>query len=58
MIYYCTFQIADFCIHAGFFLGMGSANEKGRYNVAAALIGWDHTWNDPCTQYSNLKVGM
>ena len=28
-------------------LGMGSANERRRYNVTSSLIGWAHTQNDP-----------
>ena len=31
-------------------LGMGSANERRRYNVTWSLIGWAHTQNDPCKQ--------
>ena len=29
-------------------VGMGSANERRRYNVALSLIGWAHTQNDSC----------
>ena len=28
---------------AGIILGMGSANERWRYNVTSSLIGWAHT---------------
>ena len=28
-------------------LGMGSANERRRYDVATSLIGWPHTKGDP-----------
>ena len=32
--------------YAGVILGMGSANERRRYNVTSSLIGWAHTQND------------
>ena len=30
----------------GIILGMGSANERRRYNVISSLIGWAYTQND------------
>ena len=30
----------------GIIVGMGSANERCRYNVTSSLIGWTHTQND------------
>ena len=36
------------CIYfPGIILGMGSANERQRYNVMASLIGYAHTQKDP-----------
>ena len=35
-------------IHLEIILGMGSANERHFYIVTLALIGSDHTQNDPC----------
>ena len=32
----------------GTILGMGSANERRRYNVTSSLIGWSQNKNDPC----------
>ena len=32
---------------SGIILGMGSANERQRYNVTPSLISWAHTQNDP-----------
>ena len=32
---------------SGITLGLGSANEKRRYNVTSFLIGWSHTQNNP-----------
>ena len=29
-------------------LGMGSPNERWRYNVTSSLIGWAHIHSDPC----------
>ena len=31
---------------AGVVLGLGSANERRRYNVKSSRIGWAHTQND------------
>ena len=39
---------------AGVILGMGSANERGRYHVMPSLIGRTHTQNDPCKRVSHL----
>ena len=33
--------------NTGIILGVGSANERLRYNVTS-VIGWAHTQNDPC----------
>ena len=33
------------CTCTGVILGMGSANERRRYNVTSSLIGWAHTQN-------------
>ena len=30
-------------LHAGIILGMGSANERQRYDLTSSPIGWDHT---------------
>ena len=35
-------------IDAGIILGMGSADERRRYNVTSSLIGWTHAQNDQC----------
>ena len=35
-------------VHLEIILGMGSANERHFYIVTLALIGSDHTQNDPC----------
>ena len=40
------------CAYSGIILGMGSANERWRYNVTWSLIGWHHIHNDPCIFYS------
>ena len=32
---------------SGIILGVGSANERRRYNVTLSLIGWTHAQNDP-----------
>ena len=32
---------------SGIIVGMGSANERRRYNVTSSLIGWAHTQNGP-----------
>ena len=32
----------------GIILYMHPANERRSYNVTSSLIGWVHTWNDPC----------
>ena len=34
--------------HSGIKLGMGSSNERRRYNVMSPLTGWVHTQNDSC----------
>ena len=48
----------DKMVHAypGIILGMGSANERRRYIVTSSLIGWAHTYNDPC--FPMEKIGM
>ena len=56
----CCFDTSDdsmiYCLGAGIILGMGSANERRRYTVTLALIGWAHTQNDPCQYlWSSLK---
>ena len=44
---------------AGIILGMGSANERWRYNVTSPVISWAHTQNDPCTwEFYNKKRKM
>ena len=38
-----------FCVHAlGIIPGIGSANERRRYNVTSSHIGWARTQNGPC----------
>ena len=34
-------------INAGTIVGIGSANERRRYNVTPSLIGWPNTLNYP-----------
>ena len=35
----------------GLILGIGSANQRRRYNVTSSLIGWPYTQNDSCKGY-------
>ena len=35
-------------------LAMRQTNERRRYNVTTSLIGWAHTWADPCHTYSSM----
>ena len=37
---------------AGISLGVRAANERCHYNVVMSLIGWAHTWDDPCSSLS------
>ena len=37
-------------------LGMGSANERRRYNVTSSLIGWAHTKTDPHTATKSSQI--
>ena len=37
-------------------LGMGSANERLRYDVALSLIGWAHTQAVPCSNSGNFEI--
>ena len=41
---------------AGITLGMGSFNERRRYNVTIFIIGWAHTQNDPWKSSKNIIV--
>ena len=40
---------ASFRCSSGIILGMGSTNERWRYNVTSSLIGRAHTQNDQCS---------
>ena len=40
-------DIAPHIIRTVIILGIGSTNERRRYNVTTSLIGWAHTQNDP-----------
>ena len=50
----------DMCLHfnnyAGIILCMRPANERRRYNVTSSLIGWAHTQNDPCCDFSMARI--
>ena len=37
-------------------LGIGSANERRRYNVTSSLIGWAYIQNDPCEARTNMNT--
>ena len=40
---------SHYTLQGSFWLYMGSANGRRRYNVKSPLIGWAHTHNDPCS---------
>ena len=40
----------------GIILGMGSANERRRYNVTSSLIGRAHTQNDPRMKHDTSDI--
>ena len=45
---YSVSEVTEYIwVKSGIILGMGSANERRRYNVTSSLIGWAHTQNDP-----------
>ena len=41
---------------AGITLGMGSSNERRRYNVIFSVIDWAHTQNDPCYIFVIINI--
>ena len=46
------------CTAPRFILGMGSANERRRYDVTPPLIGRAHTQNDPSVLYYLSVLGV
>ena len=38
-------------------MGLGLATEKPCYIVMSYLIGWAHTWNDPCNVQQTDSLG-
>ena len=45
-----------FCQTTRMILGMGSANDRQRYNVKLSLTGWTHTQNDPWWERQTASI--
>ena len=52
---HCPYHVDQ---NTGIILGMGSANERRRYNVTSSLIGWAHTHNDPWKHNTSHIFGI
>ena len=46
------FAFQNISLHLGISVGMLPANERRHYNVTTPLIGWAHTYTDPCSLWS------